>query len=223
MNKFTTGATEVKVISCIGREAIRKAASLPYRGKPTDGLVGHVLASGHRSILRHSNISISLVGVSQSLLRQLSRHPHLSLTVESTRYCNVVDNANYIPYLNSELSDEYRKDMAEMEELYLKWKQLEKENKLEDIAKLLLPLAKTTSVIVSGNYQAWEEFLKLRLCVRAEREIRELSNLIVAAITSSQDCNIETFGIFDSIDCQAKDRGFCIEKETCGKYPKKGE
>lgn len=217
MRKFTTGLEKIEILSCTGKEAITKAASLPYRGKPTKGLVRGVLASGHRSILRHSNISVLLSGVSQSLLRQISRHPHLSLTVESSRYCDMRDNAIYIPYLGSELSDEYRDDQIAIEEIYAKWA----DRKIEDVSKMFLPLAKTTTLVISGNYQAWEEFLKLRLCVRAEREIRQVCEAIKGLI--HEHYSEETFGIFGSIDCQAADRGYCIEKETCGKYPKKGE
>lgn len=44
--------------------------------------------SGHLSIYEHINFTFHIQGVSRSLLAQLSRHRHISLSVRSTRYCN---------------------------------------------------------------------------------------------------------------------------------------
>jgi len=44
-----------------------------------------------------------------------------------------------------------------------------------ELAKLHLFLGSTTDLVVSGNYQALFEFLQLRLCMKAEWEIRKLT------------------------------------------------
>ena len=70
-------------------DPIIKATAMPYQSKESTGLVKRVFDSNHRSVVRHGMASFLIEGVSQSLLRQISRHPHLNLTVKSTRYCNM--------------------------------------------------------------------------------------------------------------------------------------
>ena len=76
---------------------IVKAVAMPYQSKESKGLVKRVWDSQHRSIARHGMASFIVEDVSQSLLRQISRHPHLNLTVKSTRYCDMSDTDIYIP------------------------------------------------------------------------------------------------------------------------------
>jgi thymidylate synthase (FAD) len=49
--------------------------------------------------------------------------------------------------------------------------------KKED-ARLVLPAGVTTELNVSGNFQAWRDFLKLRTHNAAQKEIRQVANEI---------------------------------------------
>ena len=81
-------------------EPLIRATSMPYQSKGSKGLVKRVWDSGHRSIARHGMASFLIEDVSQSLLRQISRHPHLNLTVKSTRSCHLPDAHVYVPHSN---------------------------------------------------------------------------------------------------------------------------
>lgn len=208
-------------------DSIVTATSLPYQSKPTMKLVKNVWDSQHRSIARHGSVSFLIEGVSQSLLRQISRHPHINLTVKSTRYCDMSNVDYYTPNKNMKnlekivdrsLVDEYKEDMNKIMDIYKKWKLYEGDKKEVDVAKLFLPLASTTDLVVSGNYQAIYEFCQLRNCVRAEEEIRELSLQITKILKEILP------EVFDSLGCKGDEYHVCPEVHgACGKYPTKKE
>ena len=120
-------------------------------------LVGRVWNSGHRSVDRHGTASFMVEGVSQSLLRQLSRHPHINLTVKSSRYCDMGKVETVVtPFLGSldrfDFDDDYKLIMY----IYQKWANREgyTRSQRQELSKLMLPLGSTTDLVLSGNYQA---------------------------------------------------------------------
>ena len=213
-------------------EPLIKATAMPYQSKESKGLVKRVFDTGHKSVVRHGMASFLIEDVSQSLLRQISRHPHLNLTVKSSRYCDMSGTNIYCPdenlrklsynnpnlnKTNTEIQREYMEDIEKIMCLYDKWKGYEEGKKEADVAKLFLPLASTTDLVVSGNYQALHEFLTLRNCIRSESEIRQLSLELTNILKEIMP------EIFSDLDCRGAELGYCPEHKTCGKYPKKGE
>lgn len=199
-------------------EPIIKATAMPYQSKESRGLVKRVWNSNHRSIARHGMVSFLIEDVSQSLLRQISRHPHINLTVKSARYCNMQGADIYVPdrVIKDNKYNEYIEDMGRIMKLYSKWKEYEGDEKEVDVAKLFLPLASTTDLVVSGNYQALYEFCQLRNCVRAEAEIRKLSLEITKILKEIIP------EIFENLGCKGDEYHICPEKHgNCGKYPTK--
>jgi thymidylate synthase (FAD) len=206
-------------------EPLIKATAMPYQSKETKGLVKRVFENGHRSIVRHGMASFLISDVSQSLLRQISRHPFINLTVKSSRYCDMSNTNVYIPENNlnklndtsEDIMDEYIFDMNKIMDIYKKWKFYEGNQKEVDVAKLFLPLASTTDLVMSGNYQALYEFLQLRNCVRAEREIRQLSLEITEIMKNVVP------EIFGELGCKGDEFRICNEFNACGKYPRREE
>ena len=198
-------------------EVLAKATAMPYQSKISNGLVKRVFDSQHKSVVRHGMASFLVEGVSQSLLRQISRHPHINLTVKSTRYCDMQGSDIYIPDKIAKNTDDYNQyihDMGKIMQIYSKWKnEYEGDEKEVDIAKQFLPLASTTDLVVSANYQGWHEFLELRNCVRSEEEIRKLS------LKLSEILKELIPEIFGELDCRGKQHGICPEAKSCGKYP----
>lgn len=210
---------QIKLLEISGVEAIRQAAVMPYqsKAKDLDKLAYRVWKAGHRSIARHSNISFLVEGISQDALRQLSRHPHINLTVKSTRYCDFKDTTFFMPEWidKTGLGVDFEKDFSNILETYAKWQRIEKDYNKEDTAKLFLPLMSTTDLVMSGNIQAMYEFLMLRRCERASEEIRGIAN-IETQLLSEQDGLVGM--IFGDLDCKGKEFGYCPEHESCGKY-----
>lgn len=205
---------KLNLINISDTQSINMAAAMPYQSKPSDALSLRVWKSGHRSIARHSIITFEVEGISQDALRQLSRHPHINLTVKSTRYCDMSDAGMFMPEIP--LKEQFINDFHSIMEIYDKWNHYG----ISDTAKLFLPLCSTTDLVMSGNVQAMYEFLQLRNCVRASEEIRGMAQQ-ATRILSEQDGLIGM--IFSELDCRGKEYGFCPEHKTCGKYPGRNE
>lgn len=203
-------------------DVIALAAATPYQSKASNKLVERVWDTGHKSIARHSVAVFLLEDVSQSFLRQVSRHPHINLTVKSSRYCQM-DNEYITPkWLPSELEQEYEDDMTAIMEIYSKWmdkEELDKKKKENnEAAKMFLPLASTTDIVLSGNYQALYEMLQLRNCTRTEQEYRSVAREMTKALKAAVP------EIFDGLGCRGDELGYCPERfGSCGKHPLKGE
>lgn len=201
-------------------EVVSKATAMPYQSKQSNKLVERVWSAGHKSIARHGMAVFLIEDVSQSLLRQISRHPLINLTVKSTRYCDMSGADIYVPDKiknNIELYNEYIEDMSCGLKNYTKWKKYEEDNELEDVAKLFLPLAITTDLVVSGNYQALYEFLQLRNCIRTEEEFRKLSLKLTKIL------RLLVPEIFKNLGCRGDEYKICPELyNPCEKYPVKG-
>jgi len=56
------------------------------RGKEGKRLFKQIVTSGHTSTMEHLNFTFTVEGVSRSLLAQLTRHRHMSFSVQSQRY-----------------------------------------------------------------------------------------------------------------------------------------
>lgn len=56
------------------------------KGKEANRLFNHIVKSGHTSTLEHISFTFTVEGVSRALLAQLTRHRHMSFSVQSQRY-----------------------------------------------------------------------------------------------------------------------------------------
>lgn len=212
---------EVVLLDYTEINSLREATALPYNSKESNGLVKRVFQAGHRSIARHGMASFYLEGVSQSMLRQLSRHPHINLTVKSSRYCDMSKEGHYTPEtLPPDKRFEFDEDMLDINTFYRTWKKdYEGDEKEVDVAKLFLPLGSKTDVIVSGNYQALYEMLQLRSCVRTEEEFR----LVAVKMREILQCVMPEI-FHNEFGCIGDEWHLCPESlKPCGKYITKKE
>lgn len=146
---------------------IKTAISQCYQKEATDATVKHILKAGHLSVLEHASASFH-VTCSLTVLLQMTRHRHLSFTVESSRgstLCGVecrdierIDNYNQktMAFYNALIYDGIRP---------------------EDAA-YVLPKAALYRFVVTGNFRAWYEYLPNRLCKRASKEHQKLAQLL---------------------------------------------
>ncbi len=152
------------------------ATSKCYNSTPSAKAVDHCAVSGHWSVLEHCWFSFEVKDVSRALLAQITRHRHLSFSVRSQRYCNESKMPCLTPILpNAELRQAYKTALAIIHDVYDEMINhgIEPEN-----ARYILPNANYTTFVVSGNGRAWLEFLRKRLCHRAQWEIRFLAENI---------------------------------------------
>lgn len=137
---------------------------------------------GHESVLEHACFTFGIEGVSRALLAQITRHRVASFSVQSQRYVSYENGFGYIippkiAALGEEAVKQYQEQMDTIEGWYKDWQEkLGKagESSNED-ARFVLPNACETRMLVTMNVRELRHFFELRMCSRAQWEIRELA------------------------------------------------
>ncbi len=130
----------------------------------------------HLATLRFAYATFKIDGISRACSHQLVRHPHLSYLQESQRYVKM-DQATFVYPENCTeeqmvaLYSSYSSALDQYDALIASG--LRKED-----ARLVLPNATCTKIYVTGNMQAWTDFLKNRLDKAAQWEIRNVAECI---------------------------------------------
>lgn len=175
-------------------ELIALGARLCYAGGDVDSLLRLVsekdqqaflrklMEMGHESVLEHAGFTFLLEGVSRALLAQITRHRIASFSVQSQRYVSYENGFGYvvppsIQALGPEALAQYEEQMDQIHRWYREWQQKlgasgEKSN--ED-ARFVLPNACETRMLVTMNARELRHFFSLRMCNRAQWEIRAVA------------------------------------------------
>ena len=136
---------------------------------------------GHESVLEHATFTFGVEGVSRVLLAQLTRHRLASFSVQSQRYVSMADGFGYIippkiAALGAEAVQRYENQMAQMQIWYRGWQdQLGSGEGSNEDARFVLPGAAETRLLVTMNVRELRHFFSLRMCKRAQWEIRALA------------------------------------------------
>lgn len=161
-------------------ELLKTACSKPYGNDVSDKGIQCIINSGHLSVLEHCYASFE-VECSVRVLGQLTRHRHLSFTCKSARGSKF--DAVELPRTDF-LTD--AKTVAELSSVALVPYMTALEKGLnEETAAYFLPQGVRTSIVVTGNFRAWFEYLPKRLCERAMPEHREVAYKIQKALADA--------------------------------------
>jgi thymidylate synthase (FAD) len=196
-------------------------------------LVQRVIESGHTSVLEHAVYTFSIEGISRACSHQLVRHRIASYSQQSQRYVRYPESqyhedeeyqnwedieelfvvppsiaeSEYLPaYLHSCANSlSYYQDLVEE----LVDSGSSREEAQED-ARYLLPNAAKTNITVTMNARELLSFFRLRMCKRAQWEIRELATKMLHICKGMEYVLFATAGA----DCM---HGACQEgKHSCG-------
>lgn len=156
------------------------------------GYLKNIINQEHFSVLEHASVTYYVSGVSRSLLTELERHRHFSLSVVSQRYVSHSDtyvNKNYVyPPVFQELDAYQSMDLKrEVDELIVIIDYVYEvivntlteaglsRKEIREAARSVLPQAVTTEFFITGNLRAYREMLQKRLSPGADKEIRYLA------------------------------------------------
>lgn len=137
----------------------------------------HIIDVGHLSVLRFGMAVFKIEGISRVCLAQLTRSKHLDYLVRSSRYCDESECDFVWPESIKSALDDSDLIMFEAEARRVYERMIEAGITKQD-ARFFLPQAQATELYVAGNYQAWRDFLRLRLSKAAQAEIREVATEI---------------------------------------------
>jgi thymidylate synthase (FAD) len=178
-------------------EVIAKCAAICYDSdtspEANQRRIKHLLKLKHLATLRFSYASFLVDGISRACSHQLVRHPHLSYLQESQRY---VDSSNatfvYPPNATKE----------QLEALYCSYSKsldaydtMRESGMRKEDARLVLPNATCTRLYVTGNFQAWMDYLKNRTDKAAQWEIREVATIIGQKLAEIAPTIFEEFNV----------------------------
>lgn len=199
-------------------DVVERAAAVCYDSMPTKGhrIAASCARSGHMSVWEHLNFTFHISGVSRALLAQLSRHRHISLSVRSQRY-NSEKGFSYVTpdTIKGEPVKQYMFDklMTVTGEAYECFQDTGVPN--ED-ARAVLPNACCTELYMTCNARALIEMSHLRLCSRAQLEIRDLFRELKKGV---EPVSPMVAAMMVPKCEQFQDAYFCTEEKGCGKHP----
>lgn len=191
-------------------------------------LIKSVISSGHTSTVEHVNFTWCIEGVSRAVLAQISRHRHISLSVQSQRYVEIKENIEDIDTLLMHLdagketlmsiADKYFVDVNESNYLvYIRnlldyLEAIQKGYKPED-ARMFLPNATKTNMVISMNLRELIHICNLRLCTRAQLEIRKMVKEMALTIIEKEQW------LQEYLQPSCEQLGYCPEFKGCGRKP----
>ncbi|MBQ7725763.1 MAG: FAD-dependent thymidylate synthase [Clostridia bacterium] len=190
---------------------------------------------GHESPIEHASFTFGIGGVSRSLLAQITRHRMASFSVKSQRYVREGSFAYVTPpeieavpeakaiYEEIMAEDQRRYDRlteilkARHRETFIKEGKDEKtadrlaEKKAIEDARFVLPNSCETQMVMTMNARSLMNFFKIRCCRRAQWEIQDVANQMLALVVKVAPELFKNAGP----SCL---RGACGEgKMSCGK------
>lgn len=143
---------------------------------------------GHLATLRFAYATFKVEGISRACSHQLVRSKHLDYLQESQRYVEH-DNVEVVLPSSLTIDDSMVYDEAMKHAIHY-YKLLRKLGIKKEDARYVLPNAATTSLYVTGNFQAWLDFIRLRKDSAAQWEIKQV------AIEIEQQLNLIAPNIF---------------------------
>lgn len=201
----------------------------------TAAFVDMLAEIGHESPIEHASFTFGIEGISRACSHQLVRHRIASYSQKSQRYVNE-DSFEYIipPEVAAipEAKEEFIRQMEAIDSGYkhladiLTAKHTEtfladgldektafskaKKKAIED-ARFLLPNACETKIVVTMNARSLMNFFRHRCCNRAQWEIKQVADLMLA------ECRKVAPHLFKNAGPSCLSGGCPEGKMTCGK------
>lgn len=175
---------------------------------PFKKALDHALNSHHDSVLEHWSATFAIEGISRACSHQLVRHRLASYSQQSQRYVNMGGFEYVTPESieNWNCVNEYEYIMGEIQHIY---NHLVKMGVPEEDARYILPNACCTNIVVTMNARELRHLLGMRLCKRAQWEIRELAERMLELLKD------ECPELFEDIGPQCMRLGYCPEAKGC--------
>lgn len=176
------------------------------------------ILSGHTRTAEYPEVYCIVEGYSARCIRELYTHIIGTTRLQSsTRYVDAknmdVEQDFYYPFVaNPEAAEVYKEGLTNIMQTYEK---LEKLGYPKEDAANILPLGMNTKIVWKINLRALMHFMNMRLCSRAYKEIRQLSNELKAEL---RKLSTEWEWICDNLlvpKCEAM--GYCDEAKSCGR------
>lgn len=198
-------------------KVVEQCASVCYGSEPDfhDYRIAKGCAkTGHMSVFEHAYFTFRVAEISRACLAQLTRHRHFSFSVRSQRYCDESTIGCIIPPTVTE--EQYDILMQSYSDSIDKYAFLTSSGMAKEDARMVLPNAAETELYMSMNARALIEASHLRLCNRAQDEIRTMFGKMKKEVEQVSPEIAEMMVPKCELN---KNYPFCTERKGCGKHP----
>lgn len=171
-----------------------------------------IFNSGHLSVFEHASFTFAIEGVSRITSHQLVRHRLASFSQRSQRYTTSNGISCVTPPSiqgNPQAKEKFEHALRNVFETYQSL--LDAGIPKED-ARYILPHGWTTGLIVTMNVRELFHFLQLRLCTKAQWEIRDMAEHMLQEVRHVSPFLASLAGP----PCISE--GVCREKKPCKNY-----
>ncbi len=179
-------------------------------------LIKKVISSGHYSTIEHIQLSFAINNISRAATHQLVRHRHMSFSQKSQRYVREKGEIDYVipPAIeaNRELCRKFENFIKITSDLYQEF--INNGIKSED-ARSILPNAAVSSIVTSLNLRELIHLANLRLCTRAQLEIRMVVKKMCALVEEKEPW------LAEHLVPKCERLGYCDEDNSCGRMKTK--
>lgn len=180
-----------------------------------DAFIAKLADMNHYTPFEHASFTFGIDGVSRVTTHELVRHRLASYSQQSQRYIAEGTSFTYItpPAIEKDqaLKARYEAFMEEAASLYRHF--VDSGVKQED-ARYVLPNAKEAKIIVTMNARELMHFFNLRMCTRAQWEIRSMAKRMCELAKAAAP------SLFKNAGASCDTNGFCPEGQySCGRFP----
>ena len=206
-----------RVVAMAARLCYSASGAEELAEKMTDAQVTKLLQKivklGHASTMEHVTFTFGIEGVSRVLTHQLVRHRIASYSQQSQRYVAEHDFEYILPPTIAQQPEAKAKFEALMQDIRKAYDAFTAMGIPKEDARYVLANATETKIVVTMNARALMHFFNLRCCHRAQWEIRELANQMLAEVKKTAPV------LFRNAGASCVNFGQCPEGEmTCGHF-----
>jgi thymidylate synthase (FAD) len=165
--------------------------------------------SGHMSPFEHVSFTYAIEGASRVMTHQLVRHRIASYSQQSQRYVTMGTPKCVVPPEIDANPEARAVFESSAEEAYAAYERMISLGAPKEDARFILPHGWETSIMVTMNARELRHFFELRLCRRAQWEIREAARKMLSIALDAAPELFDTAGP----PCVSSR---CREKNPCG-------
>ena len=174
------------------------------------GLLRHLRKSGHFSPFEHASFTFAVDGLSRVASHQLVRHRIASFSQQSQRYVSMTEPDVIVPP-SIEADEELRSRFAEaVRDAHGLYTEMVARGIPKEDARFILPHGWSTRLVMTMNARELHHFFTVRLCRRAQWEIRALARKMLLLVREEAPL------LFDTAGPSCVLTGRCGEATPCG-------
>lgn len=178
-------------------------------------LIERVISSGHFSTIEHIQVSFAISNVSRACTHQLVRHRHMSFSQKSQRYVKEKGQFDYIIPPSIEKDENLKKSFEDfMAQISEKYQEFITAGIPAEDARFVMPNAAASSLVASLNLRELIHIANLRLCSRAQYEIRLMVKMMCEELIKEEPW------LKKYLVPKCERLGFCDEDKSCGRKEK---